>query len=98
MKITKQYGGGALLKELGSANDLMMWRKVGRIEYINFVPSGTTLIHINAHELRTTTYPRGNPLLLALQVCFCGTKEGIDEYLFTCVVLCGGTIDNVFTA
>jgi hypothetical protein len=33
-----------------------------------------------------------------LQVCFCGTKGAIDEYRFTCVVLCGGTIDNVFTA
>ncbi|MDR1758565.1 MAG: hypothetical protein LBR51_06380, partial [Bacteroidales bacterium] len=26
------------------------------------------------------------PLVIPLQVCFCGTKEAIDEYLFTCVV------------
>jgi hypothetical protein len=25
---------------------------------------------------------------------FCGTKGAIDEYLFTCVVLCGGTSNN----
>jgi hypothetical protein len=29
-----------------------------------------------------------------LQACFCETKGAIDEYLFTCVVLCGGTSIN----
>jgi hypothetical protein len=33
-----------------------------------------------------------------LQACFCGTKGAIDEYLFTCVVLCGGTVTLIYTA
>jgi hypothetical protein len=46
-------------------------------------------------------YPQGGdffkPLALPLQACFCGTKGAIDEYRFTCVVFCVGTLIMTYT-